>query len=144
MTIHSSILAWKIPWTEEAGGLQSMGSQRVGARLSDFTFTFLPRHFLLPEIIFFPVAIRAFIVVSMLFSSLPETPCRLTPAHPLSPSQQCVHTGERVMSLDISRVSARPFDGELPQKPADYVSENETFFLTRPWSFPKFSLSLDF
>ena len=27
---HSSILAWKIPWTEEAGGLQSMLSQRVG------------------------------------------------------------------------------------------------------------------
>ena len=27
---HSSILAWKIPWTEEPGGLQSIGSQRVG------------------------------------------------------------------------------------------------------------------
>ena len=30
MTTHSSILAWKIPWTEELGGLQSMGLQRVG------------------------------------------------------------------------------------------------------------------
>ena len=30
MTTHSSILAWEIPWTEEPGGLQSMGSQRVG------------------------------------------------------------------------------------------------------------------
>ena len=29
MAPHSSILAWKIPWTEEPGGLQSMGSQRV-------------------------------------------------------------------------------------------------------------------
>ena len=29
MAIHSSILAWEIPWTEEAGKLQSMGSQRV-------------------------------------------------------------------------------------------------------------------
>ena len=27
---HSSILPWRIPWTEESGGLQSMGSQRVG------------------------------------------------------------------------------------------------------------------
>ena len=27
---HSSTLAWRIPWTEEPGGLQSMGSQRVG------------------------------------------------------------------------------------------------------------------
>ena len=30
MTTHSSILAWEIPWTEEPGGPQSMGSQRVG------------------------------------------------------------------------------------------------------------------
>ena len=30
MAVHSSILAWRIPWTEEPGGLWSMGSQRVG------------------------------------------------------------------------------------------------------------------
>ena len=30
MATHSSTLAWKIPWTEEPGGLQSVGSQRVG------------------------------------------------------------------------------------------------------------------
>ena len=36
MAPHSSTLAWKIPWTEEPGKLQSMGSLRVG--LSDFTF----------------------------------------------------------------------------------------------------------
>ena len=30
MATHSRILAWKIPWTEEPGGLQSMESQRVG------------------------------------------------------------------------------------------------------------------
>ena len=30
MATHSSILAWRIPWAEEAGGLQSMGSQRGG------------------------------------------------------------------------------------------------------------------
>ena len=30
MAIHSRILAWKIPWTEEPGRLQFMGSQRVG------------------------------------------------------------------------------------------------------------------
>ena len=38
MAAHSSTLAWKIPWTEERGGLQSTGSQRVG---HDFTFTFI-------------------------------------------------------------------------------------------------------
>ena len=37
MAPHSSALAWKIPWTEEPGGLQSMGSPRVG---HDITFTF--------------------------------------------------------------------------------------------------------
>ena len=39
MATHSSILAWKIPWTAEPGRLQSMGSQSR-TRLSDFTFFF--------------------------------------------------------------------------------------------------------
>ena len=39
MAPHSSTLAWKIPRMEEPGGLQSMGSRRVGTN-SDFTFTF--------------------------------------------------------------------------------------------------------
>ena len=30
MAAHSSVLAWRIPWTEEPGGLESRGSQRVG------------------------------------------------------------------------------------------------------------------
>ena len=34
---HSGILAWRIPWTEEPGGLQSTGCQRLG--LTDFHFT---------------------------------------------------------------------------------------------------------
>ena len=37
MATHSSILAWRIPWTEEPGGLQSIGSQRVGHNYSDLT-----------------------------------------------------------------------------------------------------------
>ena len=44
MAPHSSTLAWKTPWIEEPGGLQSMGSRRVGhdwaTSLSLFTFTF--------------------------------------------------------------------------------------------------------
>ena len=45
MAPHSSTLAWKIPWTEETGRLQSMGSLRHGVAmtqtlLSSFTFTF--------------------------------------------------------------------------------------------------------
>ena len=40
MATHSSTLAWKIPWTEKPGRLQSMGSRRAGHLLSDFTFTF--------------------------------------------------------------------------------------------------------
>ena len=34
MGTHSSILAWRIPWTEEPGGLQSIGSHRVGCDLT--------------------------------------------------------------------------------------------------------------
>ena len=37
MTTHSSILAWEIPWTEEPGGLQSLGSQKSQTRLNDST-----------------------------------------------------------------------------------------------------------
>ena len=39
MATHSSILARRIPWTEEPGGLQSMGSQRVGHDCNDLAYT---------------------------------------------------------------------------------------------------------
>ena len=35
MATHSSILAWKVPWTEEPGRIQSMGSQKSRTRLRD-------------------------------------------------------------------------------------------------------------
>ena len=35
MAIHSSILAWEVPWTEESGGLRSMGLQKSQTRLDD-------------------------------------------------------------------------------------------------------------
>ena len=40
MAPHSSTLAWEIPWMEEPGRLQSLGSRGGRTRLSDFTFTF--------------------------------------------------------------------------------------------------------
>ena len=40
MATHSSIFAWRIPWTEEPGGLQCMGLQRVRQDLAMNTFTF--------------------------------------------------------------------------------------------------------
>ena len=46
---HSSILAWRIPWTVEPGRLWSMGSQRVGQDLVTNTFTFI---ILTPQIVF--------------------------------------------------------------------------------------------
>ena len=39
MATHSSILAWRIPWTEEPGGMQSMGSPRVRHQCETNTFT---------------------------------------------------------------------------------------------------------
>ena len=41
MATHSSILAWKISWTEEPDGLQSMESQRVGHNWATNTYTYL-------------------------------------------------------------------------------------------------------
>ena len=41
MATDSSILAWKIPWAEEPGRLQSMGPAKGRTRLSDFTLTLL-------------------------------------------------------------------------------------------------------
>ena len=55
---HSSILAWRIPWTEEPGGLQSMGSQRVGHNWVTNPFTFhlvlTSQRSLKPSILKFP------------------------------------------------------------------------------------------
>ena len=42
MVTHSSILAWRIPWTGELGGLQSMGMQRVGHDWSDLVSMHAP------------------------------------------------------------------------------------------------------
>ena len=39
MAAHSSVLAWKIPWTEEPGLLQTMGLQKSQTQLSDYTTT---------------------------------------------------------------------------------------------------------
>ena len=40
MATHSSTLAWRIPWTEEPDGLQSMGVTKSQTRLNNFSFTF--------------------------------------------------------------------------------------------------------
>ena len=45
MATHSSILAWRIPWTVEPGRLESMGLQRVGHDRVTNAFTFLQAHF---------------------------------------------------------------------------------------------------
>ena len=43
MTTHSSILAWRIPWTEEPTGLQSVGSQKGGEQLKQLSMECEPR-----------------------------------------------------------------------------------------------------
>ena len=43
MAMHSSILAWRIPWTEDPGRPQSMGSQRIGQDLVTITHSYLLR-----------------------------------------------------------------------------------------------------
>ena len=53
--IHSSILAWRIPWTEKSGGLQSMGSQRVGHNWATNTHTHSHTHLFRKPRFFFSV-----------------------------------------------------------------------------------------
>ena len=53
MAIHSSILAWRIPWTEEPGGLQSLESQRFGHAWVANTHTHAQRPFLFPFLLYF-------------------------------------------------------------------------------------------
>ena len=48
MATHSSILAWRIPWTEESGGLQSTGSQSQ-IQLNNFTFPFHQLNHFVPQ-----------------------------------------------------------------------------------------------
>ena len=43
MATHSSILAWEIPWTEESGGLQSVGLQRVGHNVANNIYSHVKR-----------------------------------------------------------------------------------------------------
>ena len=45
MATHTSIPAWRIPWTEEPGGLQSTGLYRVGHDRASNTFTLFARHY---------------------------------------------------------------------------------------------------
>ena len=46
MATHSSILTWRVPWTEEPGGLKSMGLQRVGHDLVTLSLSQVPNYFI--------------------------------------------------------------------------------------------------
>ena len=68
MATHSSILSWRIPWTEEPGGLQFRGSQRVGHDWSDLAYT--QCIYVNPNILIyptpFPLAFHTFILYVLL------------------------------------------------------------------------------
>ena len=61
-TTHSSILAWRIPWTEEPGRLQSLGLQRVRHDWATFTFIQLSQHTYQRDCLCFIVYFASFIV----------------------------------------------------------------------------------
>ena len=66
MAVHSSILVWRIPWTEEPGRLQSIGSQRVGHNWATFTHTHIYKYaethilFVLFYFMYFTVLLASF------------------------------------------------------------------------------------
>ena len=72
MAIHSSTLAWKIPWTEEPGRLQSMGSQGP----SDFTSlaTVLRQEFITSWLLYYNHFLNSFLLLALLYSNPFSTP----------------------------------------------------------------------
>ena len=52
MAVHSRILAWRVPWTEEPGGLQSMGSIRSWTQVSDYVVSLSLSFCLLVPLVF--------------------------------------------------------------------------------------------
>ena len=99
MATHSSVLAWRLPWTEEPGGLQSTGSQRVKHNWSEVAGTHALTHKLVQACLALasiPVALTASQLAPSVFSyqehtehcifrrpSLPR--CSLTPDCPTCP-----------------------------------------------------------
>ena len=73
MATQSSILAWKIPWTEESGGLQSMGSQRIRHDWStEHIYTYSNLHLLTPnsQSIHSPPALSPLVTTSLFSMSV--------------------------------------------------------------------------
>ena len=85
MATHSSILAWKIPWREELGGLQSMGSQELATTLR-------LKHRCSPTM--------PLVLFSSIFTLFPKIPC--------FPTHQFVSTQTPQMSIDILITSYLP------------------------------------
>ena len=84
MATHSSILAWAIPWTEEPGGQQSMGSQWVGCDLAT------KQQAITEYWIEFPVLYSKFLlIIYFIYSSMYIS--QFIPPYPLSPGNpKCV------------------------------------------------------
>ena len=102
MATHSSILAWKVPWTEEPGRLQSNGVAKSRTWLSDFTFTFklLKEQFLksrgeyFEKWGYFPFALLKYVYSHILISPSKIHNVKLKNVPDLTPFVQ----GERVKS----------------------------------------------
>ena len=73
MATHSSILAWRIPWTEEPGGLQFMVSQRVRHDWTTNTFTFLEGKLTIYKVLFIHSFTACYELIIIFFLLLPWT-----------------------------------------------------------------------
>ena len=74
---HSSILAWRIPWTEEPGGLQSMGSQRVRHNSTHHAFTVIYRKYSIVGMILFILSLYCCLVTESCLTLCNPMDCRL-------------------------------------------------------------------
>ena len=109
MATHSSILAWRIPWTEEPGGLQSMGSHRVGHNWSNLPH--MHTH-----------------VIRLIISFATEDGESLDSQQKTRPGANCGTDHELLIAkfrlkLKKGGKTTRPFRYDLNQIPYDYTVE---------------------
>ena len=122
MATHSSSLASRIPWMEEPGGLQSMGSQRVRHNLSNFAFT-------VTDFLYILDCKSAFFLFLLLFGRSVMSDC-LQPHRLRTPGFSVLHClpgSLKVMSIE-SMMPSSHLRLLLPSPPAHNLSKHQGLF----------------
>ena len=121
MAIHSSILAWEIPWTEEPGKLQSIGLQRVRHYWATNTFTFFLFFFLIFFLLYNTVLVLPYIDMNppwVYMSSQPWTPLPpyiISLGHPSAPAPSILYPASNLDWRFVSYMILYMFQCHFPK-----------------------------